>query len=281
MIRGFLVLGFLALLPLWFPLGLEQLGIRISLLPLVSSWIKPEPAGSDGTAPPAGWREHIYLARNPDVAAAVRQGALRSGYEHYLHFGQAEGRTGGFTPAAAPPPVPAAAPEEAPPSPPASPPPAIAAVPVAPQTPPQASSPPAVVPVAVPPAKPPVPGPAPSALAATAAPSAVLVSGIRAGTHDGFTRIVLDVSNPPRLEQAARSAVRAVEIEMPNAVWRTARKGRLTVKALGYRVEEGARGASRLTIESPDPIQLKSMFVLPPEGDRGYRVVLDVARAAR
>ncbi|PWC34861.1 hypothetical protein TSO221_30955 [Azospirillum sp. TSO22-1] len=267
------------------------MGIRISLLPLASSWVKTEPAGSDGAGPPAGWREHVYLARNPDVAAAVRQGALRSGYEHYVRFGQAEGRTGGFATTAAPPAQPtspapapvtaAAAPETPPPSPPA----VVAAMPAAPRTHPQSPpqsppqpSPPAVVPVAVPPAKPPVPGPAP---AASTAPSAVLVSGIRAGAHDGFTRIVLDVSAQPRLERAAQSAPRAVGIEMPNAVWRMARQGRLTTKALGYRVEEGARGASRLTIESPDPIQLKSMFVLPPEGDRGYRVVLDVARAAR
>lgn len=281
MIRGFLFLGFLAFLPLWIPLGLEQLGIRISLLPLVSSWVKNTPAESGGTAPPAGWREHVYLARNPDVAAAVRQGTLRNGYEHYLRFGQAEGRTGGFAPAAAAPsPAPvmaASAPEILPP--PSAPPPITAAPPAPSQVPPQPSPPavaPAVAPVVLPPTKPPVPGPTPPA-----APPSVLVSGIRAGAHDGFTRIVLDVSAQPHFERAAQSAPRAVGVEMGNAVWRMARQGRLTAKTLGYRVEEGARGVRRLTIESPDPIQLKSMFVLPPEGDRGYRVVLDVARAVR
>lgn len=36
--------------------------------------------------------EGFYLERNPDVAQAVALGAFRSGFEHFLSFGQAEGR---------------------------------------------------------------------------------------------------------------------------------------------------------------------------------------------
>ena len=39
--------------------------------------------------------EKAYLEANPDVGAAVRQGALASGWEHYLLFGQREGRLTG------------------------------------------------------------------------------------------------------------------------------------------------------------------------------------------
>lgn len=40
-----------------------------------------------------GFDETFYLAKNPDVAAAVSQGWLSSGFAHWLSFGQAEGRT--------------------------------------------------------------------------------------------------------------------------------------------------------------------------------------------
>lgn len=39
-----------------------------------------------------GFDEAFYLAANPDVAAAVEAGALRSGWEHYQAYGKAEGR---------------------------------------------------------------------------------------------------------------------------------------------------------------------------------------------
>ena len=47
-----------------------------------------------------GFDARAYLAANPDVAAAVRGGAIRSGYEHYRLIGEREGRRGGL-PAAA------------------------------------------------------------------------------------------------------------------------------------------------------------------------------------
>ncbi|WP_298332743.1 matrixin family metalloprotease [Asticcacaulis sp.] len=39
-----------------------------------------------------GFDESFYLAKNPDVAAAVAAKALASGFDHYIKFGQAEGR---------------------------------------------------------------------------------------------------------------------------------------------------------------------------------------------
>lgn len=39
-----------------------------------------------------GFDETFYLAKNPDVAAAVARGALSSGFAHYLQWGKAEGR---------------------------------------------------------------------------------------------------------------------------------------------------------------------------------------------
>jgi hypothetical protein len=36
--------------------------------------------------------EHYYLETNPDVAAAVKAGEFATGYDHYIEFGQFEGR---------------------------------------------------------------------------------------------------------------------------------------------------------------------------------------------
>jgi len=44
------------------------------------------------------WREDMYLAANPDVAAAVARGEFTSGLAHYQTHGQEEGRELGFTP---------------------------------------------------------------------------------------------------------------------------------------------------------------------------------------
>jgi uncharacterized repeat protein (TIGR03803 family) len=37
--------------------------------------------------------EHYYLETNPDVAAAVAKGTIATGYDHYIQFGQFEGRS--------------------------------------------------------------------------------------------------------------------------------------------------------------------------------------------
>ncbi|MEM1308635.1 MAG: phosphodiesterase, partial [Cyanobacteria bacterium P01_H01_bin.153] len=37
-------------------------------------------------------QEGFYLEANADVAAAVEAGSLSSGFEHYVRFGQGEGR---------------------------------------------------------------------------------------------------------------------------------------------------------------------------------------------
>lgn len=293
MIRGFLILGLLALLPWWVSWGLDRLGVRIPIAPF-AAWVK-DPPEEPPAGPPPDWREDRYLAANPDVAAAVRKGALSSGYAHYVAFGQAERRTGGFgTPApAAVPPQPAPQPPphtmaagpspEPPPPPPAAPSstpmPLSMPAPVtvaAPAVPPVAVAAARPLPVPLPPAKPPVPA---AAGPAGPPPSAGRISAIRVGTHQGFTRIVLDVDTPLRLERPAGAATRSVGVDLPNAVWRTERQGQLIARTLAYRVEESASGTSRLTLNAETPIQVKSLFLLPPEGERRHRVVLDVVRA--
>src|SRR5271163_720483 len=46
----------------------------------------------DSLATEVGFDEAGYLIANPDVAAAVRNGSIESGWKHFLQHGRAEGR---------------------------------------------------------------------------------------------------------------------------------------------------------------------------------------------
>jgi len=48
--------------------------------------------GLSGATVSTAFNEQAYLAANPDVAAAVAEGRMESGYHHYMTFGQYEGR---------------------------------------------------------------------------------------------------------------------------------------------------------------------------------------------
>lgn len=39
------------------------------------------------------FNESFYLARNPDIAIAVNQGLIGTGWQHYLYYGRDEGRS--------------------------------------------------------------------------------------------------------------------------------------------------------------------------------------------
>src|SRR5262249_29584215 len=46
---------------------------------------------------PMRWTEEVYLAANPDVAADVQSGKLKSGEEHFMKVGAVQNRPGGFS----------------------------------------------------------------------------------------------------------------------------------------------------------------------------------------
>jgi hypothetical protein len=61
---------------------------------------RPAPVSAAAQPPPdaEAWNEAIYLAIHPDVAAAVARREFKSGHEHYLLAGRAEGRESGMAP---------------------------------------------------------------------------------------------------------------------------------------------------------------------------------------
>lgn len=71
------------------PTTLQQQGVTAEQKVVVPPPLPPFPPGS---TPPANWNEAAYLARHPDVAQAVKMGAVPSGLWHFIKSGQAEGR---------------------------------------------------------------------------------------------------------------------------------------------------------------------------------------------
>lgn len=283
----------LLLTPLWLSLAVEGLGLQGSMPSLLSNWRRS--AEVDTTlAPPKGWRERAYLAANPDVAAAVRNGQLSSGYAHYVRQGRAEGRRGGFAEqvgeTAKPAPAQAAPAQPAPAQPSAQP--AAAPIPAPPipaaKPEPQDGAPalrtepaveilrPGVKPAPDAPARP----PAVQTVAASATPRHV--ERIRTANGGDGLRVVLDLDQDPRFETPVRRPDGRLEVMLPGTLWQAAPSGRLPATTLAYRAERSGAGTRLLFSDEEgdakgDAVRLLAVSTLAPDKDRGHRLLIDVA----
>lgn len=283
----------LLLTPLWLSLAVEGLGLQGSMPSLLSNWRRS--AEVDTTlAPPKGWRERAYLAANPDVAAAVRNGQLSSGYAHYVRQGRAEGRRGGFAEqvgeTAKPAPAQAAPTQPAPAQPSAQP--AAAPIPAPPipaaKPEPQDGAPalrtepaveilrPGVKPAPDAPARP----PAVQTVAASATPRHV--ERIRTANGGDGLRVVLDLDQDPRFETPVRRPDGRLEVMLPGTLWQAAPSGRLPATTLAYRAERSGAGTRLLFSDEEgdakgDAVRLLAVSTLAPDKDRGHRLLIDVA----
>lgn len=89
-----LIVALIALIPMALSYMTQTTGYRVAL----DLWLPraERPPFAIGRTPPSEWQERAYLAANPDVADAVRDGIFESGYEHFRMAGLREGRSGGF-----------------------------------------------------------------------------------------------------------------------------------------------------------------------------------------
>lgn len=289
---------FLLLTPLWLSLAVEGLGLQGSMPSLLSNWRRS--AEIDTTlAPPTGWRERAYLAANPDVAAAVRNGQLSSGYAHYVRQGRTEGRRGGFAEqagdAAKPAPAqpapqqpsqvqPAAQPAASPiPAPPPPAPPIPAAKPEPQEGAPALRTEPAVE-ILRPGVKPAPDAPTRPTGVQTVAASAMPrhVERIRTANGGDGLRVVLDLDQDPRFETPVRRPDGRLEVMLPGTLWQAAPSGRLPATTLAYRAERSGTGTRLLFSDEEgdakgDAVRLLAVSTLAPEKDRGHRLLIDVA----
>ncbi|WP_042446934.1 hypothetical protein [Azospirillum sp. B510] len=290
----------LLLTPFWLSLAVEGLGLYGSMPSLMSGWRRTSEIDTS-MAQPAGWRERAYLDANPDVAAAVRNKQISSGYAHYVQQGRAEGRQGGFRdtvkrqaevqPAApqptviqptAPQPVtPAVAAQTAP---------APAPLPLAPlpatKPEPQETALALRTEGAVEPPHPSVkPAPdthaRPSGSKSAANPALPRhVERIRTANGGDGLRVVLDLDQDPRVETPVRRPDGRLEVKLPGTLWQAPPSGRLPATALGYRTERDGGGTRLLFSDEggeAGPVRLLGLSTLPPDKERGHRLVIDMA----
>lgn len=118
--------------------------------------------------------------------------------------------------------------------------------------------------------------------AAVAVPPAEITE-IRVGKHDDHTRFVLDVSQKVDFDVFTLADPYRVVIDFPEVGWRidpAAAKGAVGLMK-GYRYGLYRPGRSRMVVDLSGPAALANKFLLPPEGQRQYRLVLDLVPTDR
>ncbi|HYD63851.1 AMIN domain-containing protein [Azospirillum sp.] len=121
----------------------------------------------------------------------------------------------------------------------------------------------------------------PSPAAASDEKPAGSVTGIRFGMHPDSTRVVLDVSTVTPFRSMVQTDPRTIIVELPGARWETTPEGSVvrTAPPIAFHADP-MPGGTRLTLTGRDDIRIKQAAAFPPEGARGHRIVIDVARAA-
>lgn len=121
--------------------------------------------------------------------------------------------------------------------------------------------------------------PNPLGSAATAGQS---VQGVRSGEHRYYTRIVLDVSGPAGFAYGLTPDRRGVLVDLPGVRWAGAASGSLPnpTRVASWQVLSGGADGSRLLIVGDRPLHVLRALPLPPDRQRGHRLVLDIAEWA-
>ena len=114
---------------------------------------------------------------------------------------------------------------------------------------------------------------------ASAAGAQPVVGDLRLGQHGNHTRLVLNLSDKVDFEVFTLADPYRIVIDFPEVAWRldpAATQGSVGL-VKGFRFGLFKPGRSRMVIDLAAPAALMNKFLLPPEGQRRYRLVLDLA----
>jgi len=106
----------------------------------------------------------------------------------------------------------------------------------------------------------------------------ILVSDLRIGQRGEHTRFVLNISDKVDFEVFTLADPYRIVIDFPEVAWRLepgAVQGP-TGLIKGFRFGLYRPGRSRMVIDMTGPTVIANKFLLPPDGERGYRLVLDL-----
>ena len=130
-------------------------------------------------------------------------------------------------------------------------------------------------------AQPPFPRPKP--IDVLIAASRIAVTDARIGKNGDHTRFVLNISEKVDFEVFTLADPYRIVLDLPEVAWRLTGEGQQASGGAirGYRYGLFRAGRSRMVIDLSGPTAIANMFLLPPEGERRYRLVLDLAPVDR
>jgi N-acetylmuramoyl-L-alanine amidase len=110
----------------------------------------------------------------------------------------------------------------------------------------------------------------------------LVVTGARIGDQGGgVTRVVLDLSAPAPFEvHLVADPYRAV-IDLPEVEWRMSHGLPARGLVTGLRFGQVKQGSSRAVIDLAGPAAVAKSFPLPPHGEAGHRIVIDLKPSTR
>ncbi len=123
----------------------------------------------------------------------------------------------------------------------------------------------------------------PHGLSAAQTAPQVLVSDARIGKHADHTRFVLNVSDKVDFEVFTLADPYRIVIDFPEVAWRLDPAATQGTGGLikGFRFGLYRPGRSRMVIDLSAPATIANKFLLPPEGESRYRLVLDLTPTDR
>lgn len=101
------------------------------------------------------------------------------------------------------------------------------------------------------------------------------VKEVRIGAHSDYTRFVVELDKVTAYQVFTLSNPYRVVIDMPELDW-NGQDGKGTGLVRGYRYGLFRPGVSRIVIDAQKAVAIKKHFFLPPKGDTGARLVLDL-----
>ncbi len=105
-----------------------------------------------------------------------------------------------------------------------------------------------------------------------------MANDLRVGVSGDLTRFVMDLSGPVKFSYFALVDPYRLVIDLPELGWRLpARplpKDVGLIKSLRYGLFKA--GASRVVLDMGGPMQITGAFLIPPSGNRGHRLVVDM-----
>jgi len=108
----------------------------------------------------------------------------------------------------------------------------------------------------------------------------LVVSGVRLGSRDDGTRLVLDLSASPVYSAFNLADPFRMVFDFPGCTWQTAASPRPVGLIRGVRVGAPQAGTARMVLDLSAPAEIARVLTLPPQADFGWRFVVDLRPTA-